>query len=212
MLQGIDNYNYSGTLIDGLTVTNNVVMTQACAGILFSTIANATIAGNTVIDDGLPRIPGIACVPSISVQDTNAMKAPNFLPVDHDVRVFNNLASGLAINQLDVNVSAYNNVLVHGKGGAIAMYQNGKPGKTAASYTFAGKPGPLPTLGHHNIIDTDGAASEFTTWSPSTLTYNLTPKPGSLAAHNGTPVGASLTNINGVRRALPPAAVVVGAY
>jgi hypothetical protein len=214
LLQGIDNYNYSGTLITGLTITNNVILTQACAGILFSTIANAVIANNTVLDDGLPNIPGIACVPAITLADTGAGKPPSYLPFDHDVAVFNNISSGLSVNQLDQNVAVHNNVVtltIPQKGGAIVVYQNGKPGTTAASYTFDGKPGPLPVLGPYNIIDTGGAASEFTTWSPSTLTYNLTPLPGSFAVRDGTQVGAPLTNINGVKRALPPAAVDVGA-
>jgi hypothetical protein len=212
-LQGIDNYNYSGTLINGLTITNNVVLTQACAGILFSTIANAVIAGNTVVDDGLPPVDGpTSCVPAIEVLDTGAGNPPSMLPFDHNVHVFNNITSGLNLNQLDVMVEAHNNIVTFQKGGAIVTYQNGKPGTTAASYVFLGKPGPITGLGATNVIDSAGQASEFTTWSPSTLTYNLKPRPGSLSANGGTPVGATLTNIVSATRALPPAAVTVGAY
>ena len=212
-LQGIDNYNYSGTLLTNLTVTNNAILTQACAGILFSTIANAIIAGNTVVDDGMASVDGpTSCVPAIEVLDSNAGKPPSMLPFDHNVHVFNNITSGLSLNQLDVAVEAHNNIVTFQKGGAIVIYQNGKPGTTAASYVFLGKPGPITGLGATNVIDSGGQASEFTTWSPSTLTYNLTPRAGSLAASGGTPVGATLTNIVGSSRALPPAAVVVGAY
>jgi hypothetical protein len=211
-LQGIDNYNYAGTLLTNLTVTNNAILTQACAGIYFSTVANVVIAGNTVLDDGMAAFSVRSCAPSIEILDTSAGQLPQNLPFDHDVHVFNNIAGGLVLNQLDVAVEAHNNVMTYGTGGAIVVYQNGKPGTTAASYVFLGKPGPIPALGSGNIIDSGGSASEFTAWSPTTLTYNLTPKPGSLAARGGTPIGASLTNIMGVKRALPPAAIVVGAY
>jgi hypothetical protein len=148
----------------------------------------------------------------LEVLDTNAGKLPENLPFDHDVHIYNNIAGGLVLNQLDVAVEAHNNVLTYGIGGAIVVYQNGKPGTTAASYVFAGKPGPLPGIGATNVIDSAGSASEFTTWAPSTMAWNLTPKSGSVAASGGTPVGASLTNIIGATRALPPAAVTVGAY
>jgi hypothetical protein len=52
-------------------------------------------------------------------------------------------------------------------------------------------------------------ASQFVTWSPSTLSFNLMLLPGSVAIGAGTNVGVPTIDILGVARAAP---YTVGAY
>ena len=54
-LQGIDSFDEEWT---NLNVTNNVVVTSACWGIAYSSLHNGKIINNTVVADGLLRMPG----------------------------------------------------------------------------------------------------------------------------------------------------------
>jgi hypothetical protein len=187
-LQGIDAFDSDWT---NVTVTNNVVITSACWGIVFSSIHNSLIANNTVVDDGLVATPG--CTASVSVGDKTHEGASSSNTV-----VRNNVASQLNVYTLDSGVVADNNVALCCVSPEISWYVNGV-------VQYLGKPG---TYTNGNIIDTGGAKSEFLNFNPSTLTYKVMLKAGAKAIGAGA-AGAPTVDILGVKRAAPYTA---GAY
>ena len=82
----------------------------------------------------------------------------------------------------------------------------GSAGTSTASSQILGNPG---AYANGNIIDSGGAKSEFVSFNPSTLTYNLMLKAGAQAIGAGTAVGAPTVNIFGTKRVAPYTA---GAY
>ena len=186
-LQGIDAFDSDWT---NVTVTNNVVVTSACQGIVFASIHNSLIANNTVVEDGLVSTPG--CTAAIEVGG-----ASHEGPSSSNTVVRNNLSSQLYVDTRDVGVVADYNVVTC-CAGLIVWYVNG-------AIQYLGKPG---TYANSNIIDTGGAKSEFVNFNPSTLTYNVMLKSGAQAIGAGT-AGAPTVDILGVTRKAPYA---VGAY
>jgi hypothetical protein len=188
-LQGIDAFDEDWT---NVTVTNNVVVTSACYGILFSSIHNSLIADNTVVEDGLFSTPG--CIAAIDVGG-----ATHEGPLSTNTVVRNNLTSQLNVDTRDVGVTANNNVaMCCGPGPEISSYVNGV-------IQYLTQPG---TYANGNIIDTGGTKAEFLNFNPTTLTYTVLLKSTAQAIGAGT-AGAPTIDIVGYTRTAPYA---VGAY
>jgi Right handed beta helix region len=148
-LQGVDAFDEDWT---NITVTNNMVITSSCWGIVYSSIHNSLIANNTIVDDGLFVTPG--CGPEVSVGDKTHEG-----PSSNDVQITNNVTSGLAYYNLDPGVTADHNIITLQTGFSnLSCYVNGAPVFYSAARSVDGT----------NLIDNDGAAGEFTTFSPST--------------------------------------------
>ena len=98
-LQGIDAFDQEWSQV---TVTNNVVITSACWGIVFSSIHNSTIANNTAVSDGLIVVP---CVPAVGVGDKTHQGDSSSNTV-----VRNNLANEIFVDNLDPGVEMDHNV------------------------------------------------------------------------------------------------------
>jgi hypothetical protein len=154
VLQGIDAFDSDWT---NVTVSNNVVVTSACWGIDFASIHDSLIVNNTVVEDGLMSTPG--CTAAISVGDKTHEG-----PSSSNTALRNNLASRLQIYNLDSGVEADHNTIMNGSvQQVIAWYAGG-----VAQYL--GSPG---IYANNNVIDSGGAQSEFVSFNPVTLTYNL---------------------------------------
>ena len=173
-------------------MTNNVVVTSACAGITFSSIHNSLIADNTVVEDGLVSTPG--CTAGINVGG-----ATHQGPVSTNTVVRNNLTSQLNVDTRDVGFVVDHNVALCCTGPEIAWYVNGV-------VQFLSQPG---TYGNGNIIETGGAKGEFINFNPSTLTYTLMLKSAAQAVNAGTGTGAPAVDILGIARTSP---LTAGAY
>jgi hypothetical protein len=186
-LQGIDAFDSDWT---NVTVTNNVVITGACAGISFASIHNSLIADNTVVEDGLVSTPG--CTAAI---DVGGASHEGSLSTNSVVR--NNLSSQLNVDTRGGGVVADYNVVMCCVEPEISWYVNGV-------IQYLGKPGTY----NGNIIDTGGAKSEFLNFNPATLTYTVMLKAGAQAISAGT-AGAPTVDILGMARKAPYA---VGAY
>ena len=165
-LQGIDAFDSDWTY---LTVTNNIVVTSACAGISFSSVHGGLIANNTAVNDRLFRILPFAR-PRISVGDKTHQGSSS-----NGVAVRNNLANQMTVYNLDPGVTADHNVGMATAGPVFVWYVN-RVG------TYYGSPG---TYGNANIIAAGGPAAEFVDFDPSTLTYNLKLKAGAPATKAG---------------------------
>ena len=181
-LQGIDDFNSDWT---NVTVTNNVVITNTCKAIAFSSIHNSLIANNTVAEDGPVATPG--CIAQVTV---GAAKQHHRAEQSHEPVYVDTRGSG---------VVADHNVVTWSAGVGIAWYVNGV-------IQYIGKPG---TYGNGNIIDAGGTKSEYVNFNPSTLTYNVMLKAGAQAIGAGTASGAPTLDILGVKRVAPYTA---GAY
>jgi hypothetical protein len=189
-LQGIDAFDAEWTFI---TVTNNVVITSACNGIVYSSIHNSTIANNTVVNDQLVAMAG-NCNPVVAVgNSTHEGNSSTY------TLVRNNLVSALAVDNLLTGVGANNNVGLSGSGNAVFSWDvNGVA-------QFYSKPG---IYANKNIIDTGGTAEEFQDFDPSTLTYNVMLNSGAQAIGAGA-TGNPTVDILGDAQTDPPSA---GAY
>jgi hypothetical protein len=153
-LQGIDAFDEEWT---NVVVTNNVVVTSACWGIFFSSVHGGRIINNTVVADGLIPMPG-NCKPGVVVGDKTHEG-----PSSDDNIIRNNIANGLAIYNLDPNMTMDHNVClgINGKCQIVA-YVNGKPDWGVY------KPG---MHGDHNIIDGRGASGMFVDFEPGKFVY-----------------------------------------
>jgi hypothetical protein len=191
-IDGIDNYGMVPSQYDGMTITNNAIITSGCNGIVFNGLTNSTVANNTVIDDGSAVNP--TCVPGIRITDY-----PGTPILNSNDRIFNNYGALGVQNNATNNVTFDHDVIPHNGGPNLAYQVLQSSGTWAFGY--------LATPGQYGdgttLIDAGGPASEFTIISPSTLTWNLTPLPGSQVAGAGTSVGAPLTDIAGAARAVP---------
>jgi hypothetical protein len=195
VLQGIDAFDSDWT---NVTVSNNVVVTSACWGIVFYSIHNSLIINNTVVGDGLIATPG--CTATISVGDKSHEG-----PSSSNTALRNNLASRLIIYNLDSGVAADHNVIMTGSvEPLIAWYAKGV-------VQYLGSPG---IYANNNIIDSGGAKSEFVNFNPATLTYNLLLKTGADAIGTGTLTGAPTVDILDAKRqpSLSTSATTAGAY
>jgi hypothetical protein len=190
-LQGIDAFDEDWT---NVTVTNNVIVTSACWGIYFGSIHNSLIASNTVVDDGLVSTPGCTA-------DVAANGRTHQGPSSSNVRLSNNFADHFGVNsQGDTNITADHNVSITTTG-----FQ-GYNATTGQIYYFT----PAGTDANGNITPASALnpASQFVTWSPSTLSYNVMLKAGAKAIGAGSAAGARM-DILGYTRIAPYAA---GAY
>ena len=187
-LQGIDVFDEDWT---NMTVTNNVVITSACAGISFSSIHNSLIAGNTVVEDGLVSTPG--CAATIGVGG-----ATHEGPVSTNTIVRDNISSRLSVDTRDAGVVPDHNIAMCCNGPEIVWYVNG-------AAQFLSQPG---TYMNGNVIDTGGATAEFVNFSPSTLTYYVELKATAQAVGAGATGGPSV-DIAGFPRTIP---YTTGAY
>ena len=151
-LQGIDAFDQEWSHV---TVRNNVVITSACWGIVFSSIHNSTIANNTAVSDGLIVVPG--CVPAVGVGDKTHQGDSSSNTV-----VRNNLANEIFVDNLDPGVEMDHNVGMT-PGAELSWYVNGgaqylrNPGTYSNGVNVA------------NIIAAGGPATEFVEFDPSTL-------------------------------------------
>jgi hypothetical protein len=184
VLQGIDAFDSDWT---NVTVSNNVVVTNACWGIDFSSIHDSLIINNRVVGDGLMATPG--CTATVAVGDkTHEGRSSS------NTALRNNLASRLIVYNLDSGVEADHNVIMMGSvEPLIAWYANG-------TIQDLGSPG---IYANNNIIHSGGTGSEFITFNPATLTYNLLHKFGADAIGAGTLTGAPAVDIVGATRTSP---------
>jgi Right handed beta helix region len=196
-LQGIDAFDGDWT---NMTVTNNVIVTSSCWGISINSMHNSLVASNTVVDDGLVVTPG--CTPWL-----NAGGATHEGSYSSNLRVTNNIAPHFILGNLNApTVTSDHNVALSGYqpfakyvGNPPTVLSYGTPGITDANSNVAA---PYPAGFPY--------ASQFVTWSPSTLQFDLHLLPGSVAKGAGTS-GAPLPTIDitGATRTSPYS---VGAY
>jgi hypothetical protein len=189
-LQGIDAFDGDWT---NMTITNNVIVTSSCFGVQTSSIHNGLIANNTALDDGLIATPG--CTPTIGGGGPSHEGPPST-----NTRFTNNIANNFVVGGVaDVGVTYDHNVALAG------WFQHVVNG----AWVFNG---PRGTDANGNVSFATTAypsyASQFVTWSPSTLQFNLMLKAGSVAIGAGV-AGAPTVDILGVTRTAPYTA---GAY
>jgi hypothetical protein len=190
-LQGIDAFDGDWT---NMTVTNNVVVTSSCYGIVLSSLHNSLIASNTILEDGLVSTPG--CTAGLDVGGSSHEGQPS-----SNVRVTNNFADHFALG-LGTPVSSWDhNVALNSY--QPFVYNNG------VGWVYNWQPRGTDANGNVSFATSQPYTSQFVTWSPSTLTYNLMLQAGSVALGAGTNVGVPTIDILGVARAVPYTA---GAY
>jgi hypothetical protein len=191
-LQGIDAFDEDWT---NVTVSNNVVVTSACWGIVYASLHGSKIINNTVVADGLMPMPG-NCKPGVAVGDKTHEG-----PSSGDDIIRNNIANGLAIYNLDPNMTMDHNICltIEGKCG-ILTYVGGKP--KFGVY----KPG---EYADHNIIERKGAAGMFVSFDPAKFVYDLRLRPEALAIGAGNSAEAPPVDITGTQRG---SRIDVGAY
>jgi hypothetical protein len=191
-LQGIDAFDEEWT---NVTVTNNVIVTSACWGIVFSSVHNGKIINNTVVADGLIPQPG-NCKPLVALGDKTHEG-----PSSSDNIIRNNIANGLSIYDPDPNMTMDHNICLGINGKCqIVSYENGKPNWGVY------KPG---MHGDHNIIDGRGAIGMFVNFDPAKFVYDLRLRPEAPAIGAGNSTGAPPIDISGAPRG---GRVDVGAY
>jgi hypothetical protein len=197
-LQGIDAFDGDWT---NVTVTNNVVVTSSCWGIGYASLHGSKIINNTVLDDGSDagtknRAGKVMCRPSIAVGDKTHEG-----PSSNDVIIRNNIASGLAIYNLDPNMTMDHNICLTIEGKCtILTYVNGKPNWGVY------KPGEHID---HNFIERRGAAGMFVSFDPAKFVYDLRLRPEASAIGAGSSIDAPSVDITG---APPGSSIDVGAY
>ncbi|HKY09604.1 MAG TPA: right-handed parallel beta-helix repeat-containing protein [Candidatus Binatia bacterium] len=160
---------------DGLTISNNVVVTNHWHGIALYGVKNARIVNNTIVPSDPVKFPTW-----ITVQN-----AKNGTPSEN-VIVRNNITSQLTYNE--AGVTADHNIVAT-KIGATAL------GKT----TVVSKPG---IHANRNVVDPN-IYGTLVTVDNARGTYDLRPNPGSPAIGNGNPDSAPATDILGKPRTRP---------
>jgi hypothetical protein len=191
-LQGIDAFDEDWA---NVTVSNNVVVTSACWGIAYASLHGGLIVNNTVLSDDLLQMPG-NCKPSISVGDKTHEGSSS-----SDVIIRNNIANALGIDNRLSNMVMDHNVCATIKGFCrILTYVDGK------MQWGVNKPG---FHGDHNLIDEQGAATEFVAFDPAKLVYDLRLKPRAQAVGVGSPGLAPPVDVVGAKRG---SVIDAGAY
>lgn len=191
-LQGIDAFDGDWT---NLTVTNNVVVTSSCWGILYGSVHGGKIINNTVADDGLMPMPG-NCKPLVAVISKTHQGSPS-----NDVLLRNNVANGFNFDNLQPNMTMDHNICLGINGRCqIVTYKNGKLDWGTIN------PG---IYGDRNIIDRRGAAGMFVGFDPAKFFYDLRLKPGAVAIGAGNSADAPRVDITGMPRRSP---IDAGAY
>jgi hypothetical protein len=166
-LQGIDAFDGDWT---NVTVTNNLIVTSACWGILYASLHNSKIINNTIVADGMMPMPG-DCKPIVAVTDKTHQGTSS-----NDDIIRNNLANGFSIYNVDPNMTMDHNICItiEGKCG-ILTYVDGKP--KWGVY----KPG---EYGDHNIIERNGAAGMFVNFHPAKFVYGKSAGPAIVAGNS----------------------------
>jgi hypothetical protein len=195
-LMAIDAFDGDWT---NLTVTNNVVVTSSCWGIGFASVHGGKIVNNTVVDDGAAFTKNAAgkvvCHPGIGVSDKTHQGSPS-----NDVIIRNNIATALGVYDKDSGMIVDHNICIAIDGKcAIPPYVTGPKWGDRKPGAYAG----------HNIIDGQGAASEFVAYDPAKLTFDLRLKPGAVAIGAGSPAEAPRVDITGAPRS---SRIDAGAY
>jgi parallel beta-helix repeat protein len=191
-LQGIDAFDEEWT---NVTVTNNVVVTSACWGIVFSSVHNSKIINNTVVADGLLPMPG-NCKPLVAIGDKTHEG-----PSSSDNIIRNNITNGLSIYDPDPNMTMDHNICLAINGRCqILTYVDGKPNRGVF------KPG---EYADHNIIDRRGAEGMFIGFDPAKFVYDLRLKSGAKSIGAGNSAEAPPVDITGTPRG---SRIDLGAY
>jgi hypothetical protein len=196
-LMAIDAFDGDWT---NLTVTNNVVVTSSCWGIVYGSVHGGKIINNTVLDDRSAFTKNAAgkviCRPILAVSDkTHEGSSSN------DVIIRNNIANGLSIYNVDPNMTMDHNICAAIDGRcAIVTLVDGKP-KWGVN-----KPG---VYGDHNIIDGRGADGMFVNFDPAKFVFDVRLRPDARAIGAGNPVDAPRVDIAGTPRG---SRIDVGAY
>jgi hypothetical protein len=191
-LQGIDAFDGDWA---NLTVTNNVVVTSACWGIVYGSVHGGKIINNTVVADRLMPMPG-NCKPLVTVGDKTHQG-----PSSNDVIIRNNVANGLSIYNLNPNMTMDHNICLTIEGKCqIVTYVNGKPNWGVH------KPG---EYAGHNIIERRGADGMFVSFDPAKFVFDLRLRPGAPAIGAGSPIDAPSVDIAGAPRG---SSIDAGAY
>lgn len=161
---------------DGLTISNNVVVTNVWHGVAIYGVENARIINNTVVASNPIKFPTW-----ISVQN-----AKDGTP-SRNVIVRNNIATQLTYAEF--GVTADHNIIADRMGTNVS----GKP-------TFVSKPG---LYGDYNVIEPNIYAT-FVTVDHSRHVYDLRLKPNSPAIGAGNSELSPKFDIVGKRRTVPP--------
>jgi Right handed beta helix region len=191
-LQGIDTFDGDW---ENLTVSNNVVITSACWGLSYASVHHGRLINNTVLSDEWSRAAG-TCKPVLGVGDKTHLGSSS-----NDVIIRNNLSNGLAIYNLDPNMTMDHNICATIDGKCqILEFQGGKP--RWGIY----KPG---VYGDHNLIDRGGTESQFVNFDPTKFVFDVRLRAGASAIGAGNPADAPATDITGAARG---SRIDVGAY
>ena len=189
-LQGIDAFDSDW---NNVTVTNNVVITNAYHGIAYYSLHGGVIINNTVLFDGCSS--GSGGQTWIGVFDKSHEGSSS-----NNVIVRNNIANAYSVDTLDSGVTMDHNVCSSIDGTCLmSLYVRGKP-------VWYDKPG---VYGDYNIIDQNGSEGEFTDFDPTRFIFNVRLKEGAQAIGAGNSRLAPRLDIAGTTRKPP---VDAGAY
>jgi len=190
LLQGIDAFDSDW---HNVTVTNNVVITNAYHGIAYYSLHGGVIINNTVLFDGSSS--GSGGQTWIGVFDKSHEGSSS-----NNVIVRNNIANAYSVYTLDSGVTMDHNVCSTVDGTCLmSLYAHGKP-------VWYDNPG---VYGNYNIIDQNGSAEEFTDFDPVHFIFNVQLREGAQAIGAGIPSLAPRLDIAGTTRKPP---VDAGAY
>jgi hypothetical protein len=173
-LQGIDEFDGIWT---NISVTSNIVITDASQGIAFYGVNGGSIVGNTLLGDSgivvpcsnatvgqcqvLPAVYDTSTVPRVTITSSKAGVPSN------NITIMNNTVSGLGA---DLNTGhlliSDNTCVLTGKTCIIGIPVNGQ-------ILWGSKPG---VYGSRNVVSTLTAAGMFTQFDTTAMKFNLTLK------------------------------------
>jgi parallel beta-helix repeat protein len=183
-LQGIDTFDEDWS---NVTVTNNVIVTSSCWGIYYESAHNVLIANNTVLFDN--QIPQPNCSPLIAIGGKTHEG-----PSSSNYRVTNNIGYAFAIGAAGDTGAVFDHNVALAAGG-FSYYDFTK--SQNVFFTPAG----TDVNGNVTPATTIMPATQFVTWSPSTMSYNLLLKAGAKAIGAGSAAGAQIDILGYARRA-----------
>jgi hypothetical protein len=170
-LQGIDTFD---GIWKNVTVSNNIVVTDALHGISYYGAHGIVIKNNILIGDSgkallcpdaqidecpvHPVLYDHRYVPAINIHQSKA-NSPST-----DVVIENNITTGIGVNLTSDGAVIKNNLCVLTSGKCVLGFpMNGK-------MIWSGKPG---VVGDHNVIAGFDASSLFAAYDPMTMTYDF---------------------------------------
>ena len=165
-IQGIDAFDGDH---EGVTVSNNVVVTSACHGIFFASLHGGRIVNNTVLDDGsgLGVTAGDGrrmCSLWIAVQARSHQGSPS-----NDVVVRNNIASSFSVDNAPPGVAMDHNLCLTANQSCVIVFKDG------AKTVFRRAPG-VHGDGRSvrdNVISARSASDEFAGFDPSRFAFDV---------------------------------------